>query len=176
MSRVSEEAARALTGIVGVDRIRTDRVERKMYSFDIGAMPRLVKPIVPAGVAGAVIRPKDEAQLVEVVRYAQRHGIVIVPRAWATSGYGGVLPPEGALVIDLSGWQQVLSVDTEMGLCRTQAGAIWEQVDRRLAPMGLTLKMYPSSYPSSSVGGWLAQGGAGFGSYENGLFKEIVRF
>lgn len=175
MSRVSEEAARALTGIVGVDRIRTDRVERKMYSFDIGAMPRLIKPIVPAGVAGAVIRPKDEAQLVEVVRYAQRHGITIVPRAWATSGYGGVLPPEGALVVDLSGWQKVLSIDTEMGLVRTQAGAIWEQVDRHIAPMGLTLKMYPSSYPSSSVGGWLAQGGAGFGSYENGLFKEIVR-
>ncbi len=34
--------------------------------------------------------------------------------------------------------------------------------------------MYPSSYPSSSVGGWLAQGGSGFGSFEYGTFKENV--
>ncbi|TLM99070.1 MAG: FAD-binding oxidoreductase, partial [Actinobacteria bacterium] len=34
--------------------------------------------------------------------------------------------------------------------------------------------LYPSSYPSSSVGGWLAQGGSGFGSYEFGTFKDNV--
>ena len=38
----------------------------------------------------------------------------------------------------------------------------------------LTLCTYPTSYPSSSVGGWLAQGGAGLGSYEFGYFKETV--
>jgi len=34
--------------------------------------------------------------------------------------------------------------------------------------------MYPTSYPSSTVGGWLAQGGAGIGSYEYGYFRENV--
>jgi len=174
MVAVSQSLEVALKEICGEDRVRTDRVERKMYSFDIGAMPSLVKPFVPAGVAGAVVRPSTEEQLVDLVSLAQREGVALVPRAWATSGYGGVLPPKGAIVVDLSGWQRVLSVDVEKHTVRVQAGAVWEQVDREIQKRGLTLRLYPSSYPSSSVGGWLAQGGSGFGSYEFGTFKHSV--
>ncbi len=120
MAAVSERLERSLAEIVGSERLRTDRVERKMYSFDIGAMPALVKPFVPAGVAGAVVRPSSEEQLVKLVKLAQREGVKLVPRSWATSGYGGVLPPEGAIVVDLSGWQKVLDVDAENLVVRTQ--------------------------------------------------------
>lgn len=174
MAAISERVLESVIAIVGEDRVRTDRIERKMYSFDIGAMPALVKPFMPAGTAGAVVRPDSEAQLVELVRMAARTGVKIVPRAWATSGYGGVLPPEGAIVVDLSGWTEVLAVDSERCTVRARAGAIWETVDRRIGAHGLTLRLYPSSYPSSSVGGWLAQGGSGFGSYEYGTFKDNV--
>ncbi len=124
--------------------------------------------------AGAVVRPSNEEQLVKLVELAQREGVALVPRGWATSGYGGVLPGEGAIVVDLSGWQKVLDVDAEKLTVRVQGGAIWEQIDREIAKLGLTLRIYPSSYPSSSAAGWLAQGGSGFGSYEYGTFKENV--
>ncbi len=174
MSVVREDVVRSLNEICGEERVKTDRVERKMYSFDIGAMPSLVKPFVPAGTAGAVVRPKDEAQLVRLVSMAQQKGVALVPRGWATSGYGGVLPKTGAIVVDMSGWQEVLSVDVDRLVVRVQAGAIWEQIDRHIAPHGLALRLYPSSYPSSSAAGWLAQGGSGFGSYEFGGFKDSV--
>ena len=51
---------------------------------------------------------------------------------------------------------------------------VWERLDRELAKEGLTLRLYPSSYPSSTAGGWLAQGGAGIGSFESGWFRENV--
>ena len=89
MTTTSERLGASLSEICGSDRVRTDRVQRKMYSFDIGAMPKLVKPFVPAGVAAAVVRPRDEEQLVSLARMAQREGISLVPRGWATSGYGG---------------------------------------------------------------------------------------
>ena len=54
MAAVSERVERQLEEIFE-DRMRTDRVERKMYSFDIGAMPSLISPFVAAGVAGAVL-------------------------------------------------------------------------------------------------------------------------
>lgn len=174
MSAVSEQVERSLVEICGEDRVRTNRVERKMYSFDIGAMPSLVKPFVPAGVAGAVVRPRTEEELVKLVKLAQREGVALVPRGWATSGYGGVLPGKGAIVVDLSGWGEVLSVDTAGLTVRAQAGAVWEQLDREIKKHGVTLRLYPSSYPSSSVAGWLAQGGSGFGSYEYGQFKDNV--
>ena len=145
-----------------------------MYSFDIGAMPSLIKPFVGAGLPGAVVRPRDEDDVVEVVRWARQRGVEIVPRAWATSGYGGVLPPRGAVVVDMSGMQRVLSIDTQRMTVRVQPSAIWQKLDRELAKQRVTLRVYPSSYPSSSVGGWLAQGGRGFGSFEYGAFKDNV--
>jgi Fe-S oxidoreductase/FAD/FMN-containing dehydrogenase len=174
MSAVSQQTESLLKEICGDERVRTNRTERKMYSFDIGAMPALVKPFVPAGIAGAVVRPGSEAALIRLTDLARAQKLALVPRGWATSGYGGVLPSEGAVVVDLSGWQDVLSVDTDCLTVRVQAGAVWEQVDRAIAKQGLTLRLYPSSYPSSSVAGWLAQGGSGFGSFEYGPFKENV--
>jgi Fe-S oxidoreductase/FAD/FMN-containing dehydrogenase len=174
MSVVSPQVAESLEAVVGADRVRTDQRERKMYSFDIGAMPSLVKPFMPAGVAGAVVRPRNEQHVVELMLLARAQGLRLVPRAWATSGYGGVLPPKGAVVVDVSSMTEVLNVDSTALTARVQAGAIWEDVDKVLSRDGLSLRMYPSSYPSSSVGGWLAQGGSGFGSFEYGTFKENV--
>lgn len=163
-----------ITGIVGEENIRTDRRERKMYSSDIGVMPPLVQPFVKSGIPGAVIRPEDEQQIRRVIRAAGDSGVPLVVRAAATSGYGGTLPRKGALVLDLSGWQKVITIDAEAEKVRCQASVIWEELDRRLEKDGLELRLYPSSYPSSTVGGWLAQGGNGFGSYEYGAFKDNV--
>ncbi len=173
MAAVSERTEVQLKRIFG-DRVKTDRVERKMYSFDIGAMPKLVKPFVPAGIAGAVVRPKSEDEIVELMRLASSEGLKIVPRGWATSGYGGVLPPDGAVVADMSGMHEILAVDQNELTVRVQASAIWEEIERQLAKDGLGLRLYPSSSPSSGAAGWLAQGGSGFGSYEYGLFKDNV--
>jgi len=173
MSAVNKQVESQLKEIFG-DRVRTDRTERKMYSFDIGAMPKLVKPFVPAGLAGAVVRPRDEDEIVRVVKLAGAQGLKLVPRGWATSGYGGVLPVDGAVVVDLSGMQRVLSVDPKGMTVTVQASAIWENIERELEKDGLALRLYPSSTPSSGAAGWLAQGGAGFGSYEYGTIKDNV--
>ncbi|MDZ4177810.1 MAG: FAD-binding oxidoreductase, partial [Coriobacteriia bacterium] len=173
MAAVSEKVEAGLRDIFG-DRVRTDRVQRKMYSFDIGAMPRLVKPFVPAGLAGAVVRPKSEQEVIDLVRFASAHKLKVVPRGWATSGYGGVLPVDGSIVADMSGMQSVLSVDHKEMMVTVQASAVWEEIERELNKDGLALRLYPSSTPSSGAAGWLAQGGAGFGSYEYGTFKDSV--
>ncbi len=160
--------------IVGDDHIKTDMRERKAYAEDIGVMPPLVKPFIKAGVPGAVIRPESEQQVIDVVRAARAAKVPLVARAAATSGYGGALPRTGALVVDMSGWQRILDVDDQAMIVRCEPSAIWEEIDRKLAPRNMEIRLHPSSYPSSTVGGWLAQGGSGFGSFEYGSFKENV--
>jgi len=174
MSQVSERIEAALTAIVGDDRVRTDRVERTLYSSDIGALPKLVKPLMPTGIAGAVVRPRTEDDVVEIVKLAVREGLKLVPRGMSTSGYGGVLPVPGAVVIDMSAMGRILAVDSAAMTVRVEGGALWEPLQKKLNEQGLDLRLYPSSLPSSTVAGWLAQGGAGFGSFEYGFFKESV--
>ena len=156
------------------DRVTFDRVERKLYGHDIAAIPKLVKPLIGSTVPDAVVQPQAESELVELARWARRQAIPLVPRAKASSGYGGAVPVRGGIVVDFYRMSGVVSVDVESQEVTVQPGITWERLDRDLAKHGLTLRLYPSSYPSSTVGGWLAQGGAGFGSYQYGYFRDNV--
>jgi Fe-S oxidoreductase/FAD/FMN-containing dehydrogenase len=156
------------------DRVRTDRIERKMYSYDVGALPGLVKPFLPVGLPGGVVRPENEEQIIQLVRLANEENVKLVPRGMSTSGFGGVLPEEGSIVVDISGMNRIISVNKTNLQVTVQAGIIWEQLQRQLNKNQLDLILYPSSLPSSTVGGLLAQGGTGFGGYEYGVFKENV--
>lgn len=156
------------------NRVSFDRRERTLYGHDTAEIPSMVKPLVGSTVPAAVVQPASEEELVTLVRWAQEKGMALTPRGKATSGYGGVLPVKGGLVVDFFHLSNLLEIDTKDLTARVQPGICWEKLDRELAKQDLTLRLYPSSYPASTVGGWLAQGGAGFGSYESGWFRDNV--
>ncbi len=173
MSRLSSDQIAWLQATFG-DRVNTRRVERKLYSHDVGEMPMLIKPLIGTPMADAIVQPVSEEEIVTLVRWAAEQHIPLVPRGKATSGYGGVLPVKGGIVVDFYRMNKVLEVDTEAQTATLQPGIVWEEADRELKKHGMTLRTYPSSYPSATAGGWLAQGGAGFGSYEAGWFRDNV--
>jgi len=156
------------------DRVRMDLMERKIYSHDVGVMPSLVKPLIGKAVADAVVQPRDEDEIVELVRWAVAEKVPLVPRGKATSGYGGVLPVKGGVIVDLWRMADLVDVDVEAQLATVEPGMVWEDLEDELAGQGLALRLYPSSAPSSTVGGWLAQGGFGYGSFAYGAFPANV--
>jgi Fe-S oxidoreductase/FAD/FMN-containing dehydrogenase len=173
MSRLTKKRRQWLEERFG-PRANFNPVERMLYGHDIAAMPGLFKPLVGDTVPEAVVQPRDEGELVELVRWAAEHRIPLVPRGKGSSGYGGIIPVEKGVVVDFYRMRRVLAVDKEGETVTAEAGITWEQLDRELKKKGLTLRLYPTSYPSSSVGGWLAQGGAGIGSFEFGWFADNV--
>lgn len=164
-----------LTAIFGAEDVSFDRVERKLYSHDVGSVPRMVKPFMPGGIAGAVVRPRNEEALVALVRLARDEGLQLVPRGAATSGYGGAMPGEGAVVVDMRRFKRILAVDPAGLTATVEAGVVWKDLEAVLGEHDLMLRMYPTSAPSSTVAGWLAQGGSGYGSYANGWFRNVVQ-
>jgi len=156
------------------DRVNFMRIERKLYSHDIAAVPSMIKPLIGDTTPDGIVQPETEADLSEVVRWAYDNRIPLTPRAKASSGYGGVLPLQGGLVVDFFRMNKVVAIDAQAQTATVQAGIVWEKLDRALDKADLMLRLYPSSYPGSTVGGWFAQGGAGFGSYEAGWFRDNV--
>ncbi len=173
MHELKEERRVELTQLFQ-DRVSYHPTERRLYGHDVGVMPRRIRPLVGDTVPDAVVQPETEAELIALVRWAVHNGVPLTPRAKATSGYGGVIPLDRGLVVDLRRMRQVVSIDAEGLTATVQASIVWETLDAALAKHGLTLRLYPSSYPSSTVGGWLAQGGSGYGSYQYGWFRDNV--
>jgi len=145
-----------------------------LYSHDLASPPALIRPLISRRLAEGVVQPRDEGELVFLLRLANQHKIPLTPRGRGTSGYGGAIPRYGGLVVDFSRMNKVLAIDPERLTATTQPGVVWLDMERELAPRGLALRLYPGSAPSSTVAGWLAQGGSGFGSYAYGWFAENV--
>jgi Fe-S oxidoreductase/FAD/FMN-containing dehydrogenase len=157
-----------------VNRVNFNKTERILYGHDIAAMPNVIKPFIGDTVPDAVVQPISEDELQYLVRWAAKNRIPLTPRGKASSGYGGVIPLKKGIVVDFYRMNRVLNIDPASNTARIQAGVIWEKLDRELAKKGLTLRLYPTSYPSSTAGGWFAQGGAGIGSFEAGWFRDNV--
>jgi Fe-S oxidoreductase/FAD/FMN-containing dehydrogenase len=173
MRNLSKEESTYLRQKFG-KRVSFGKAERKLYGHDIAVIPSLVKPLIGDTTPDAVVLVQSEQELSELVGWANENGIPITPRGKASSGYGGVLPVKKGIVVDFFLMNGVIEIDPEALTARVQAGVVWEKLDKRLEAHELTLRLYPTSYPGSTVGGWLAQGGAGIGSYESGWFKDNV--
>lgn len=174
MSAITVEQQDTIRAIVSPERARFDRRERRVYSHDTGVLPTLFRPLAGSSLADGVVQPETEEQIVQLVQFARRERIPLVPRGKGTSGYGGAVPARGGLVVDLTRLKGVVAVDPEAMTATVRAGTVWQHLEADLAERGLALRLYPTSAPGSTVGGWLAQGGAGLGSHAYGWFKENV--
>ncbi|MDT3700582.1 MAG: FAD-binding and (Fe-S)-binding domain-containing protein [Thermincola sp.] len=155
------------------DRVTFDEVERMLYSHDVANLPSAVEKMV-LKTADAVVQPETPEEVIELVRLAQKKKIPLTPRGAGTSGYGGVIPVKKGIVVVFTRMNKVLKVDRKKMTVTVQPGIVWAQLEEELKKSGLALRLYPSSAPGATVGGWVGEGGSGIGSYEYGFFSDNV--
>ncbi len=152
------------------NRVTWDRIELDLYSHDMGEFPGMIEKLIPTR-AEAAIKVKDVREVIRLVKLARSLGIPLVPRGSATSGYGGVLPVRGGIIVDLTSLNRIREIDPERETAWVEAGVIWKDLEACIGKEDLALRIYPSSAPSSTVGGWVAEGGYGIGSYRYGSLE-----
>lgn len=155
------------------DRVSFEKLERLLYSHDIAALPGMVLKTIST-LPDAVVQPVDSSEVAGLIKLASEHKIPLVPRGGATSGFGGAVPAAGGIVVDFVRMKKVLGTDLKTETVEVEPGITWEQLEEDLKKKGLVLRLYPSSAPGSTVGGWVAQGGSGIGSFEYGSFRENI--
>jgi Fe-S oxidoreductase/FAD/FMN-containing dehydrogenase len=155
------------------ERFNADPVERYIYSRDMGEFPTIVGKIV-GGLAKAVVQVENADELTWITGYAHRRGLPLTPRAAATSGYGGAIPVMGGIVVDLTRMNRIIEIDAEGLSVTVEPGVVWWNLEKKLRERGLALRTYPSSAPSSTVGGWVAEGGSGIGAYAYGEIADNI--
>ncbi|MDP6458868.1 MAG: FAD-binding oxidoreductase [Candidatus Bathyarchaeota archaeon] len=168
------ELSRNLADIVGENFVTDKLYERKLYDHDIAPLPTEVSFIFKT-VPDAVVKPRTIKEVAEVVKYAYSKNIPLVPRGASSWGFGGTIPTQGGIVMELTKINQIISLDIGGFTVTVGAGHRWKMLLDYLEDRGFTLGAYPSSAPSSTVGGWIVTGGMGIGSLKYGPLKEIVQ-
>lgn len=155
------------------DRVRFNRVERLVYSHDMGVLPSQVMKLID-NMPDAVAQPVSVEEVTAVIMLANKYKWPLVPRGSGTSGFGGALPTKGGIVLDFTRMNNIMAIDFKSLTVTVEPGVVWGDLQDYLKDRGYGLRLYPSSAPSASVGGWVAQGGSGYGSYEYGFCGENV--
>jgi FAD/FMN-containing dehydrogenase len=162
-----------LADIVGEDFFSAEEYMAHLYSHDIAALPGIVNDVLNPN-AKAVAQPTTTDVVSKLLQFCKKENIPVVPRGHGTSGYGGALPTKGGLVVEMTRMNQIYKIDREEMTVEVGSGIIWGKLLEDLEDEGLTVAAYPSSAPSSTVGGWVAAGGSGIGSTKYGGIKEQV--
>ncbi|MEV5986501.1 FAD-binding protein [Streptomyces sp. NPDC052051] len=105
----------------------------------------------------AVLRPESTADVVEMVRFCDAHGIEVAARGQGHSTYGQA-QVAGGLVIETGSLDRIGAV--EAGHVTVGAGVLWSTLTRETLRHGLTPPVL-TDYLDLSVGGTLSVGGLG---------------
>jgi len=123
------------------------------------------------GVSGdIVVMPRDEAEVIAVMRACAARRIPITPRGGGTGNYGQAMPLRGGVVMDLTTLNTIHPVVG--GVLRVGAGAKLGDIEARCKPRGWELRMFPSTRRTATIGGFVAGGSGGIGSINFGQMRE----
>jgi len=146
----------------------------KLYSRDQGEVPGVLEHLLlKKAWPHLVVQPHTEADIVRTINFAHRKGLALIPRGAGTFGFGGAVPTQGGIVLDLAPLQEIEEINVEEGTITAKAGARWADLEKALQMGNLSLRTYPSSW-FSTVGGGVATGGYGIGSTAFGHLQEQV--
>jgi FAD/FMN-containing dehydrogenase len=166
-----DEFKKRVDGIKLLDHVS----EREIYSHDIGDIPPIMSNMLFKALPDLVVQPKNIDEIKQIVAVANDLKIPVIPRGSASWGFGGVIPTNGGIVIDLSPFRKIGNIDAVQKTVIVEAGARWSDIDIMARKEGLCLMTYPSS-KFSTVGGWVSTGGYGINSFRYGhLSKQILR-
>lgn len=117
--------------------------------------------------ADAVVRPRDEEELRQLVAACAQHQLPLTLRGSATGNYGQLVPLEGGMLVDMTGLNQIVALGN--GTVRAQAGIRLADIETAARPTGWELRCMPSTYRLASLGGLYGGGFGGIGSINYGV-------
>ena len=157
---------KAISKIVSTENIYHDRAHMIAYSYD--ATRTRYEP-------DAVVFPRDEKDVSEVLKYCNKHKISIVPRGAGSGFTGGALPKNGGVVLAFEKhMNKILEIDMENMVAVVQPGVINMNLQKAVEEVGLFYPPDPASEHYSTIGGNVSENAGGMRAAKYGITKDFV--
>ncbi|HET6852668.1 MAG TPA: FAD-linked oxidase C-terminal domain-containing protein, partial [Pyrinomonadaceae bacterium] len=122
----------------------------------------------------AVVFPSSTEETSAVMRELARANVPFTPRGAGTGLSGGALALNSGVVIEMARMRKILRIDVENRLAVVQPGVVNLHVSRAVAPFGLYYVPDPSSQPSCTIGGNIAESAGGIHCLKYGTTTDHV--
>ena len=163
---LNDELAENLREIVGEENVLSEPDELLVYECD--GLPQ------HKHLPRAVVFPNSTEETADVLALLHDEGVSFAPRGAGTGLSGGALAINRGVVIELARMRKILKVDLENRLAQVQTGLVNAQLSRAVAPHGLYYVPDPSSQPSCTIGGNIAENAGGIHCLKYGTTTDHV--
>jgi len=160
------EFVSSLSGIVPDHCILTRTEDTRPFECDGLSLYRTTPPVV--------VLPENEEQVIAVLNACRQFNLPLVPRGAGTGLSGGALPIENGVLIGLSKFDQIKSIDPKSATAVVQPGVRNLAISEAAAPYGLYYAPDPSSQIACSIGGNIAENSGGVHCLKYGLTVHNV--
>lgn len=161
-----DQLIKNLRAIVGRENVLSEPEELLVYECD--GLPQHKHP------PRAVVFPNSTEETSEVLKVLARESVSFAPRGAGTGLSGGALAIDRGVVIELARMRQILRIDTDNRLAVVQTGLVNSHLSRAVAPYGLYYAPDPSSQPSCTIGGNIAENAGGIHCLKYGTTTDHV--
>jgi glycolate oxidase subunit GlcD len=155
-----------LRAVVGRDNVLSAPDELLVYECD--GLPHHKHP------PRAVVFPSSTEETASVMRVLAEAGVPFTPRGAGTGLSGGALAMDRGVVVELARMRKILRIDEGNRIAVVQPGVVNAHVSRAVAHLGLHYVPDPSSQPTCTIGGNIAENAGGIHCLKYGTTTDHV--
>ena len=165
-TEASDAIIEELREIVGDENVLSEPEELLVYECD--GLPQ------HKHLPRAVVFPNSTEETSEVLQLLSEENVSFAPRGAGTGLSGGALAVNRGVVIELARMRKILRVDPENRLAVVQTGLVNAHLSRAVATYRLYYVPDPSSQPSCTIGGNIAENAGGIHCLKYGTTTDHV--
>jgi alkyldihydroxyacetonephosphate synthase len=170
-----EAIVEELQRILGADNVVTDEQELRERSIDNFRKLETIFGVWTLPAPAAVAKPASADEVAEVLAFAARHGVNVVPRTGGTATEGGLeTHVPNSIVLDGSRMNRILEIDAYDMQATAQCGVPLQALEDEARRLGLTTGHSPQSKPVAHMGGLVATRSIGQFSTLYGGIEDMV--
>ncbi len=124
--------------------------------------------------AQAVVFPISTQQVSEIMKYAYKKNISVIPRSAGTSVCGACLPKKGGIILDFSKMNRIIEINKDNLLCKVEPGVIVEDLQKAVEKYDLFYPPDPSNLKVSMIGGSIGLSSGGPHTFKYGSTKDFI--
>ena len=169
---MNSETLSKLEAIVGGKNVFTDSKVLETFSKDQFAFSPVLLELLRDKRAEVMVAPGSSSELCAVISLASKDGVALTIRGAGSGNYGQAVPLHGGIVASLHRMNRILEIDPVARTARVEAGVRMGQLERAAREVGCELRMYPSTWATATLGGFVGGGFGGVGSIQYGTLWD----